>query len=677
MPVQNDLRLIQDIIRLLDNNPVARFSYTQDAFDNNEVDGVEVFDKDAGQNIPKADKTDYNQVITNKGIRGQGASIPRMGWNHYVGRPSFNLNKLVQKFLAFLGIYRAALAHNASEYDSSASYRTGDICYTVETDGSVKVYTWHQRISVSPETVSSIPPSVPAHWAVMQEKTSYNSLLPFSAPGYRHRFTVADLTGETFDRGKWYPVTTEARRSGAVAENDTPQILIEAFCNGQVAGYSAPHRAEFAVLSKFTGFPASSTDILLNNSFVDQIDGTVRPLTDGPIGYSKLPHEKQAVLWLRGGSRYALWNSFGSDFTLHTAEYGNGWDDPIGVSGVRLFEITPGVFKARVKSVEAVEADDAVIKGQADGALSMPKTLGAGAQLGSVRTPGSYVVTEGIIANSIRQTPVENPGPFDLVVRGDKAGLSVTVQQFTARETGEEFTRVLAGETVLVPWYLSGSPNGLEVVGFDGLYAFDIDDETGRLLVYYDGRDEPSFEIDFRSGHLIWRAPEDSDRTLDLGKVVGAGISGIAVTYQTGDSGTAAPDGTWSSSVPASRQGKYLWTKIAVTLLDGGETSVITGYGVSYYGKDGTKVTTAVTYQIGDSGTAVPDGTWSASPPTPQQGKYLWTKTVMMRQEYDGAGSATTGYGVSYYGIDAPAMSFEIDSDEESLTHGHLLLTLS
>jgi hypothetical protein len=504
MATQNDVQLLQNIIAELDANPVARFSYTQNAFDHDIIDGVDVFDVNAEQNIPKADKTDYNQTIVNKGVRAQGASIPRMGWNHYIGRPSFNLNKLVQKFLAFLGIYKSALAHNAAEYDSSAPYKTGDVCYTVETVENIKVYTWHQRKSLTPETISNIPPTATAHWEEMQDKTASSALLPFSAPGYRHKFTVVDLTGTSYNTARWYPVTTKVQDFEAKVrqtKEGVPQVLIEAFCNDVVSGRSTPHRAELAVLSRFTGFVDSSTDMVLNSAFIDQTDGTARPLADAPIGYSKLAKGRQAVIWLKGGSKYALWNSFGSDFELHTTQYANGLDDVIDVSATRPFEITPGLFKARVKSVEASEKDDAVIREQIDGALSMPKALSSGAQLNTVRAPGVYVVTDIALANTIQQVPVENPGAFELVVRGDKAGLSVTTQQLTVKITGEEYTRVLSGSEVVIDWYLSGSPYGTNV-GVSGLFVFKVID--GDLYIIHRAEDEmvPSFSMD-DDGNLV------------------------------------------------------------------------------------------------------------------------------------------------------------------------------
>jgi hypothetical protein len=111
------------------------------------------------------------------------------------------------------------------------------------------------------------------------------------------------------------------------------------------------------------------------------------------------------------------------------------------------------------------------------------------------------VVTDEILANTIQQAPVENPGAFELVVRGDKTGLSVTTQQFTVRATGEEFTRVLSGNEVVIDWYLSGSPYGTNV-GVSGLYVFKVID--GDLYIIHRAGDDlvPSFSID-DDGNLV------------------------------------------------------------------------------------------------------------------------------------------------------------------------------
>lgn len=62
-------------------------------------------------------------------------------------------------------------------------------------------------------------------------------------------------------------------------------------------------------------------------------------------------------------------------------------------------------------------------------------------------------------------------------------------------------------------------------------------------------------------------------------------VSSSSVTYQASSSGTAAPTGTWSSSVPAVGNGQFLWTKTVVNYSDGKST---TSYSVSYKGTNGT-----------------------------------------------------------------------------------------
>ena len=63
-------------------------------------------------------------------------------------------------------------------------------------------------------------------------------------------------------------------------------------------------------------------------------------------------------------------------------------------------------------------------------------------------------------------------------------------------------------------------------------------------------------------------------------------VSKTEVTYQVSTSGTTAPTGTWSTTMPSCDQGQYLWTKTYVKYSDGKET---TSYSVSYKGVDGEK----------------------------------------------------------------------------------------
>lgn len=339
MSTQSDIALIRAVANGINNNKVAKFAYTDAALANDIVAGVDAFDVNAEQNIPNPTKTDYNDKVLTKGIRSQGASYPRMAQNHFFGRMSYNLNKLAQKFLEFLDVNAASIAHNAAEYDPSARYAPGDTCYMIAGTAPLITYTLYQRTSSTPATITGIAPTDTNHWKDAVYRTS----------GSHKRYVIADLT-TGYDTSTWYPVVTDLQAFEAAigaVKDPVLQVGLEAFCNGTVAGFTNAQRAELAIISKFTGFAASSTDLVISDSVVDQVTGAIgtdSPLA--PIGYSKLPLGRQAVIWLKGGSKYALWNSFGATFELHTASYNNGLDPAIAPVGAIPFAPVNGTIRA-------------------------------------------------------------------------------------------------------------------------------------------------------------------------------------------------------------------------------------------------------------------------------------------------------------------------------------------
>lgn len=75
-------------------------------------------------------------------------------------------------------------------------------------------------------------------------------------------------------------------------------------------------------------------------------------------------------------------------------------------------------------------------------------------------------------------------------------------------------------------------------------------------------------------------------------------VSSTAVTYQTSSSGTTTPTGTWSSTVPSTSAGQFLWTKTVVTYSDGKST---TSYSVSRNGSNGTNGNDAIAVVVTSS----------------------------------------------------------------------------
>lgn len=78
-----------------------------------------------------------------------------------------------------------------------------------------------------------------------------------------------------------------------------------------------------------------------------------------------------------------------------------------------------------------------------------------------------------------------------------------------------------------------------------------------------------------------------------------ATLSSQSTTYQIGESGSVAPTGVWSNTVPASQPGKYLWTRVILTFNTG---SPVTFYSVSHYGLDGSGAVSTVNNLSPDSG---------------------------------------------------------------------------
>ena len=129
--LNEDLTAIKAVEDTLTPNKVATFAYTEQAYQNNDANGVTIYDVDKPQNIPVATPAvlAVNETILAKGWRSQASSIPRMLLNHFLGRCSYNLNKIVDIVDSLLITLTAHLgtANGIATLDASGKLPSGQI----------------------------------------------------------------------------------------------------------------------------------------------------------------------------------------------------------------------------------------------------------------------------------------------------------------------------------------------------------------------------------------------------------------------------------------------------------------------------------------------------------------------------------------------------------------------
>lgn len=143
----------------------------------------------------------------------------------------------------------------------------------------------------------------------------------------------------------------------------------------------------------------------------------------------------------------------------------------------------------------------------------------------------------------------------------------------------------------------------------------------------------------------VWTYTDNSTETgYSVGKIgnngsqgpAGNGIASTAITYQASASGTTAPTGTWSTTIPSVPAGQFLWTKTVTTYTNNTNS---TAYTVAKMGSDGKPGSAGISvssvveeYYVSTSPTSQAGGSWSTTVPNnADPNKYIWRrlKTTM------------------------------------------------
>ena len=116
----------------------------------------------------------------------------------------------------------------------------------------------------------------------------------------------------------------------------------------------------------------------------------------------------------------------------------------------------------------------------------------------------------------------------------------------------------------------------------------------------------------------------------------GVGIKTTVIEYAVNTSGTVRPTSGWSTTIPNTPQGQYLWTRTTWTYTD---NTTEQGYSVARQGSNGQNgtngsngvgiSTTIIEYNKSTNSTTPPSTGWTSTIPSISGGQYLWTRVTL------------------------------------------------
>lgn len=139
------------------------------------------------------------------------------------------------------------------------------------------------------------------------------------------------------------------------------------------------------------------------------------------------------------------------------------------------------------------------------------------------------------------------------------------------------------------------------------------------------------------TGYSVARMGQDGAKGNDgIAGKDGVGIKNTLIEYVASTSGTVRPTSGWSTTIPNTPQGQYLWTRTTWTYTD---NTTEQGYTVARQGANGANgtdgtngvgiSTTIIEYNKSTSSATPPATGWTSTIPTISGGEFLWTRVTL------------------------------------------------
>lgn len=242
------------------------------------------------------------------------------------------------------------------------------------------------------------------------------------------------------------------------------------------------------------------------------------------------------------------------------------------------------------------------------------------------------------------------PSLAHVYLKGLSVGDKVTVRlvyKYTniVAVTGKAATAYIQGSGNITEWtsgtfasnqsiVLSGS--GEKIIKYSFVITSDmIKNQYWNVNIRHDG---------IQSGSVQWKEfkVEKGNIATDWTPAPEDGIASVDVEYYLSTSATALSGGSWSTTAPTWVNGKYMWSRTVTTDGAGNKTYSPNQNGVCIAGAKGETGATGATgatgkgvssiieqYYKSTSATALSGGSWGTTYPGWENGKYIWTRSVI------------------------------------------------
>lgn len=155
------------------------------------------------------------------------------------------------------------------------------------------------------------------------------------------------------------------------------------------------------------------------------------------------------------------------------------------------------------------------------------------------------------------------------------------------------------------------------------------------------------------TGYSVARMGQDGAKGNDgIAGKDGVGIKTTLIEYAVSTSGTVRPTSGWSTTIPVTPEGQYLWTRTTWTYTD---NTTEQGYSVARQGSNGTNgddgvgiASTIIEYNKSTNSTTPPSTGWTSTIPAISGGQYLWTRVTLNYTD----GTKAESYTVARQGED-------------------------